>query len=316
MRRGAPYITRSILPTATIRRQPCAPSRKNLSIPSRKLSPCSGGIFDWDSAQERSPNYNKRSEDPNLWTDRKAAQKLMRQRQLLERSINSYKQLERGLDDSVTLIELGESEGDQASIAEGESQLRKLDEEAQRRSVEALLSGEADSQRHLRRGPRRSRRHRKPGLGLHARAHVHALGGGARLQGGGDRGERGRRSRHQIGDLRDQGRKRLRLAQDRSRACTGWCASRRTMPTRAATRALRPCGSFPWSTTTSTSTSRRASAASTPIARAAPAVSTSTRPTQPCASRTCRPASRSQPAGALADQEPRHRLGDAEIAPL
>jgi peptide chain release factor 2 len=69
----------------------------------------------------------------------------MRQRQLLERSINSYKQLERGLDDSVTLIELGESEGDQASIAEGESQLRKLDEEAQRRSVEALLSGEADS---------------------------------------------------------------------------------------------------------------------------------------------------------------------------
>jgi peptide chain release factor 2 len=68
----------------------------------------------------------------------------MRQRQMLERSINTYKQLERGLDDSVTLIELGEAEGDQASIAEGESQLRKLDEEAQRRSVEALLSGEAD----------------------------------------------------------------------------------------------------------------------------------------------------------------------------
>jgi peptide chain release factor 2 len=68
----------------------------------------------------------------------------MRQRQQLERSINTYKKLERDLDDSVTLIELGEAEDDDASVSEGEAQLRKLDEEAQRRSVEALLSGEAD----------------------------------------------------------------------------------------------------------------------------------------------------------------------------
>ena len=69
----------------------------------------------------------------------------MRQRQQLERSINTYKKLERDLDDSVTLIELGEAEDDRASISEGEAQLKKLDEEAQRRSVEALLSGEADA---------------------------------------------------------------------------------------------------------------------------------------------------------------------------
>src|SRR5262245_35162551 len=69
----------------------------------------------------------------------------MRQRQLLERSINIYQRLERELDDSVTLIELGEAEDDAASVAEGEAQLKKLDEEAQRRSVEALLSGEADA---------------------------------------------------------------------------------------------------------------------------------------------------------------------------
>jgi peptide chain release factor 2 len=68
----------------------------------------------------------------------------MRQRQQLERSINTYKKLERDLEDSVTLIELGEAEDDDASISEGEAQLKKLDEEAQRRSVEALLSGEAD----------------------------------------------------------------------------------------------------------------------------------------------------------------------------
>lgn len=68
----------------------------------------------------------------------------MRQRQQLERSMAAYQSLERDLEDSVTLIELGETEGDDASIAEGGAQLRKIAEEAQRRSVEALLSGEAD----------------------------------------------------------------------------------------------------------------------------------------------------------------------------
>ena len=68
----------------------------------------------------------------------------MRQRQQLERSIAGYRQLERELDDSTTLIELGEAEGDQASIGEGETTLKRLVDEVKRREVEALLSGEAD----------------------------------------------------------------------------------------------------------------------------------------------------------------------------
>lgn len=69
----------------------------------------------------------------------------MRERQSLERAINSYESLEQDLEDCVTLIELGEAEGDQETVSEGESQLAKLQQEAQRRSVQALLSGEADS---------------------------------------------------------------------------------------------------------------------------------------------------------------------------
>jgi peptide chain release factor 2 len=93
----------------------------------------------------RLADLNKRAEDPSLWNDSRAAQKVMRQRQQLERSIDAYRRLERELDDSVTLIELGEESDDNATIAEGEAALKKLDEEAQRRSVEALLSGEADA---------------------------------------------------------------------------------------------------------------------------------------------------------------------------
>ena len=69
----------------------------------------------------------------------------MRQRQTLERNITDLKRIEREYDDAITLIELGEAEDDEGSITEGEQVLKRLDGEAQRRSVEALLSGEADS---------------------------------------------------------------------------------------------------------------------------------------------------------------------------
>ena len=50
----------------------------------------------------------------------------------------------RELDDSVTLIELGEAEGDEAVVAEGEAALIALQKVADRAELEALLSGEAD----------------------------------------------------------------------------------------------------------------------------------------------------------------------------
>lgn len=88
---------------------------------------------------------NAKAEDPSLWSDAKNAQKIMRQRQMLESAVSDFKRLQRDYEDALTLIELGESEDDEASITEGEAQLKRIDQEAHRRSVEAMLSGEADS---------------------------------------------------------------------------------------------------------------------------------------------------------------------------
>ena len=68
----------------------------------------------------------------------------MRERQQLESAIGIYKKLAQDLDDGITLVEMGEAENDETTIAEGESVLRALDANAQKKSVEALLSGEAD----------------------------------------------------------------------------------------------------------------------------------------------------------------------------
>ncbi len=120
------------------------PKPRNLPRASASPSPSSGGIFDWDTASKRLAELNKKAEDPSLWNNQAAAQKVMRERMSLDKAITGYTKLERDLDDAVTLIELGEAEKDESSIAEGEAMLRQLAETARRQEVEALLSGEAD----------------------------------------------------------------------------------------------------------------------------------------------------------------------------
>ena len=69
----------------------------------------------------------------------------MRERTRLDRAIDSYRRIEREVDDAIELIELGDAEGDAAIVAEAEKNLEKLREEARKREVESLLSGEADA---------------------------------------------------------------------------------------------------------------------------------------------------------------------------
>jgi peptide chain release factor 2 len=68
----------------------------------------------------------------------------MRERTLLEDRLGSLAKIQRELDDAVTLVELGEMEGDSGAEQEGVNLLKGLQAEGERRQLEALLSGEAD----------------------------------------------------------------------------------------------------------------------------------------------------------------------------
>jgi peptide chain release factor 2 len=68
----------------------------------------------------------------------------MRERTELEERLNSLAALTRELDDAVTLVELGESEGDEATEKEGVDGLKAVLAEAKRRQIETLFDGEAD----------------------------------------------------------------------------------------------------------------------------------------------------------------------------
>ncbi len=68
----------------------------------------------------------------------------MRERTHLATAIDSYRVMERELDDALTLAELGEAEGDTKSVDEAQASLTALKEVAGKRELESLLSGEAD----------------------------------------------------------------------------------------------------------------------------------------------------------------------------
>ena len=80
-----------------------------------------------------------------MWNDQQRAQRVMQERTALEDQLTAIARVEQELDDQLTMIELGEAEKDQKAVAEAEAALQKLKAEVARRELEALLSGEADT---------------------------------------------------------------------------------------------------------------------------------------------------------------------------
>lgn len=69
----------------------------------------------------------------------------MSERTQLENSIKACQEIENGLNESIELIELGETESDDEIVAEAEDTLREIKKKAQKEELAALLSGDADS---------------------------------------------------------------------------------------------------------------------------------------------------------------------------
>ncbi len=100
--------------------------------------------MNFETAAYRLEEFNARVEDPDLWNDPAAAQKLMRERQMLVDALDTVKAIETEMSDNVELIELGEMEEDDEVVAEAEAALATLKEKAAKKELEALLNGETD----------------------------------------------------------------------------------------------------------------------------------------------------------------------------
>jgi peptide chain release factor 2 len=79
-----------------------------------------------------------------LWNDAAAAQKVMRERNQLASAMEGVSKLEADVADALELIGLAEADGDAEMLAEAVASLKVCADEAKRREIESLLSGEAD----------------------------------------------------------------------------------------------------------------------------------------------------------------------------
>jgi len=101
--------------------------------------------MDIESASNRLEEFNALSENPEFWNDSKKAQKLMQERQFLIDQLETHKDLNSELRENVDLIELAELENETSILKEAEDNLRRLLVVAEKKEIEALLDGEADS---------------------------------------------------------------------------------------------------------------------------------------------------------------------------
>ena len=100
--------------------------------------------LNYETAPYRLEEFNARVEDPSLWDDPEAAQKLMRNRQMLVDSVSVFEGIRQDLADNLELIEMGEIEGDIEVVSDAEAALTILGVLAIEKELEALLDGEAD----------------------------------------------------------------------------------------------------------------------------------------------------------------------------
>lgn len=104
-----------------------------------------GGIFDWDRSTLRLSELNALASAPEFWGEPIKAQEVMRERTYLEKSLADLSAFDRDLQDTIELIKLGEEEGDANIVLDGERVLNELLKKCAKNQLEALLSGELDS---------------------------------------------------------------------------------------------------------------------------------------------------------------------------
>lgn len=78
--------------------------------------PSSGGIFDVEAKTRRLEELTREVENPDLWNDPERAQKVTREKKLLDDTVGLFAKLEVALSDARELFSLSVEEGDEAAL--------------------------------------------------------------------------------------------------------------------------------------------------------------------------------------------------------
>ena len=105
----------------------------------------SGGIFDLPAKRTKVEDLGRLIEDPDLWNDPSRAQKLLKERTHIERTITGWEDLRTKTDEALLMLELAVEEDDEDTAAEVGKQLPAIREQIREIDVKRLLGREGDS---------------------------------------------------------------------------------------------------------------------------------------------------------------------------
>lgn len=103
------------------------------------------GVFDPEKLKEKLTGLNQKSEDPELWNNQQEAQKILKEKSLLEEKLNQVLLIENGLKDNREYFDLAKAEDDSQLLSDIEKNLIELKKIADNFEIECLFSGENDT---------------------------------------------------------------------------------------------------------------------------------------------------------------------------
>jgi len=106
-------------------------------------------VVDPDRTQAEIAELQQQVAVPNLWDDPENAQRVTSRLSTLQAEIDRVANLRSRLDDLAVMVELGQEEGDAASLIESEAELASLRKAIDALEVRTLLSGEYDAREAL-----------------------------------------------------------------------------------------------------------------------------------------------------------------------
>jgi peptide chain release factor 2 len=104
-----------------------------------------GGVFDVDSLRQRLDALDTEASRPDLWEDREAAERILRDKRSVEREVGFFDSLALDLDDAGVLLDLAAEADDEQTRLEVSEKLENAAQVLEEAEVRRMLGGEDDA---------------------------------------------------------------------------------------------------------------------------------------------------------------------------
>lgn len=103
-----------------------------------------GGIFDIDVKAKRLEELESKAQDPQTWNNHQEMQKINKEKTLLSKSVDDWRDLSRRVDDAGVLLDMAAEAEDEGTFNEVRSEVAALLARATDLELKSLLNGELD----------------------------------------------------------------------------------------------------------------------------------------------------------------------------